>query len=192
MKADSAGAPNTPSSQPGALVVTGMDNIETTAAALARSLSLTVEVVFTRAAALRLLSRRAFAVIILDQILADSDREGADLIWKCSGTAIPLQINFALAGVARLEREVRAALTRRQREMHLAGAAAAAAIDADLKNAVTGLLLESRLALAESDIPPRVQDRLRTLAEMADRLRERLVPTVPAPTTPVSLMATRK
>ncbi len=175
-----------------ALIVTPMEGIESTAAALAAQLKLTVEVAASRAAALRLLLRRSYQVVILDQILADSDPDGAELIWQHAGVAIPLQVNFALAGSARLEREVRTALARRQREQQLADTAATAAVDAELKNAITGFLLEARLALAEENIPPQVESRLRTMAGMADRLRERLVPTAPRDTTTVSLLAAQK
>jgi hypothetical protein len=177
---------------PAALIITAIEGIETTAAPLAEQLKATVEIAATRATALRLLARRGYSVVILDQILADSDPDGADLIWKHAGVAIPLQINFALAGCARLEREIKAALARRLREQQLAGAAASAAIDGELKNAITGFLLESRLALAETGIPPGVESRLRTLAEIADRMRERLLPNAGQDTTAVSLRADRK
>jgi hypothetical protein len=158
-----------------ALIVTPIDGIESTAAELASRTGIRVEIAGTQGAAMRLLDRRSYSVVILDQLLAESDPESADLVWKRAGLAVPLQISFALAGSARLEREVRAALNRRQREQELADVAAAAAVDAELKNAVTGLLLESQLALAEEGVPARVESRLRTLAGIADRLRDRLV-----------------
>ena len=130
--------------------------------------------------------------MVVDQILADSDPEGCELIWKNAGTALPLQINFALAGSARLEREIRGALARREREKQLAWAAAAAAMDDEVKNAITGFLLESQLALGEVNLPPRVESRLRRLAEIADQLRERVQPTVARDTTSVPLIAPPK
>lgn len=176
-----------------ALIVTAMDGIESRAAELAGRLKLTVELASSRAAAVRLLSRRSYALVIVDQILAESDPDGADLIWKSAGVAIPLQVNFALASSARLEREMRGALARREREHLLAVAGAAAALDDTVKNAITGFLLESRLALAEENLPPRVESRLTTLAEMAERLRERLMPpSATGGTTGVSLMAPQK
>ncbi|HTW46967.1 MAG TPA: hypothetical protein VMD92_03400 [Acidobacteriaceae bacterium] len=156
------------------LMVTPLDGVESTAAALAEKLDLVVDVASTRAAALRLLNRRSYAAVILDLMLAEADPEGAELIWKGAALAIPIPISFALAGAERVEREVRAALARRRKETQLATAAAAAALDGEIKNAVTGLLLESQLALAESDVPPRLAGRLQTLAGIADRLRERL------------------
>lgn len=157
-----------------ALIVTGIDNIETTAASLASQLQLTVEIASNRSAALRLLGRRVYTILILDELLAESDPEGANLLWKHAGLAIPLQMNFALAGSERLEREVRAALTRRQREQQLAGAAAVAALDLELKDAITDFLLESRLALAETNLPPPVGARLQAMARIAENLHDRL------------------
>jgi len=166
-----------------ALIVTDIDGIEVAAAGLAERLRLTVEIAATRSAALRLLGRRDYAIVVLDQQLAEADPEGADLLCKSAGLAIPFQISFALSGIARLEREVQAALVRRHREQQLAQSAAAASLDAELKNAVTGLLLESQLALAEPGISPRIEARLRTLAKLAEGLRARLTPMSPYGTT---------
>jgi len=160
--------------RPVALIVTAIEGIEATAAGLAERLDLAVEIAAERKAALRLLERRGFAVVVLDQMLADADPEGAELIWKHAGLAVPMEFSFALTGGARLQREMGAALARRRREEELAQAAAVAALDAEVKNTVTGFLLESRLALAEEGIPPQVEGRLKTLAVMAERMRERL------------------
>lgn len=176
----------------GALIITAMDGVEEIAAALAQKLGLTVEVAASRAAGLRLLERRSYALVVLDQMLADADAQGAELIWRRTGLAIPLQINFGLAGSQRLEREMRAALARRQREQQMASVAAAAAVDTALKNAVTGILLESRLALEEKDLPPSIEGRLRTLAGIANQLRDRLGTKVLPDTTPVPLSESRE
>ncbi len=184
---------SSPSGSPAsALIVTAMEDVETTAAALAGQLNATIEIATSRSTALRLLTRRSYSIVVVDQMLADPDPEAADLIWKHAGVAIPLQINFALAGRARLEREMRAALARRCREQQLAESAAAAVIDVELKNAITGFLLESQLALKEEGIPPGVEGHLRTLAEMADRLRDRLTPNAARDSTGVSLSTIRK
>lgn len=185
--------PAIPLSSPlGALIITAMDGVEEIAATLAQKLGLTLEIAGSRAAALRLLERRSYALVVLDQILSDADAQGAELVWRHTGLAIPLQINFGLAGSTRLEREMRAALARRQREQQMASVAAAAAVDTALKNAVTGILLESRLALAEKGLPPNIESRLRTLAGIADQLRDRLGTKVVADTTPVPLPESRE
>jgi hypothetical protein len=85
-----------------------------------------------------------------------------------------LQINFALSGAARLTREIRAALHRREREQMLARRAAAAAIETELKTTVAGLLLHSQLALSGSEVPAHLADKLRVVVELAGSLRQQL------------------
>ena len=97
-----------------------------------------------------------------------------EAIWERSGLAIPMQVNFALSGAARLIREIRAALHRREREQTLARRAAAAAIETEIKSTVAGLLLQSELALSSSDAGSPVAQRLRVVADLAGDLRRRL------------------
>ncbi|HTJ30259.1 MAG TPA: hypothetical protein VL346_07150, partial [Acidobacteriaceae bacterium] len=92
------------------------------------------------------------------------------------GLAIPVQVNFALAGVQRVAREVRLALQRRERERALAHEAAAAAIETELKSTVAGLLLHSQLALQDRELTAPVREKLRVVADLAGTLREQLAP----------------
>lgn len=156
------------------LMITALDHAEQCAAELAKQAGLIVDIATTRKSALALLGRREYSMIIVDHALAESDPEGADLLWKRSGLAIPLQINFAISNTARVIREVRAALSRREQEQSLAMRAAAAAIDNDLKDAITGFLLQSQLALVEPSIPPQLNEKLQCMSELAGQLRQRL------------------
>ena len=112
--------------------------------------------------------------MVVDETMAECDPAAAEAIWEHAGLAIPLQINFALSGAARLIREIRAALHRREREQTLARRAAAAAIETELKTTVAGLLLHSQLALSGSEIPPPVAEKLRVVADLAGSLRQQL------------------
>jgi hypothetical protein len=76
--------------------------------------------------------------------------------------------------VARLVREIRAALHRREPEQMLARQAAGAAIEAELRTTVAGLLLHSQLAPNGSEIPAQVADRLPVVADLARNLRQKL------------------
>lgn len=166
--------PDTGACGPRILIITPIEGIDATAAQLAGRLGAIADTATNRTAALRMLERKSYSVVVLDQMLAESDPEGTQVLWKRSGLAIPLQVSLAIAGSARLEREVRAALSRREREQELAREAALAALDTDLKNAVTAFLLEAQLALGEKDIPPRVENRLRTIESIAERMRANL------------------
>lgn len=157
-----------------ALIVTGIDGAEECASALSQQLHLIVDVASGRKAALPLLGRREYLVVIVDRAISEADPDGAELLWKDAGLAMPLEINFAISGAARLVREVRLALSRREHEQSQAMHAAVAAVDSRLKDAVTAFLLQSQLALSEPDIPPRIETRLTQMAEIAGHLRKRL------------------
>jgi len=155
------------------LMVTGIEGARNCAAAVGAQLGMEVEVIEGRKAALVAL-RREFSAVVVDETMAECDPAAAETIWEHAGLAIPLQINFALSGAARLIREIRAALHRREREQALAHRAAAAAIEAELKGTVAGLLLHSQLALNGSDVTSPIADRLRMVASLAGNLRQQL------------------
>jgi signal transduction histidine kinase len=156
------------------LMVTGIEGAQDCAAAVGAQLNLDVEVAQGRKEALAALRRKEFLAVVIDETLAECDPAAADRICEHAGLAIPLQVNFAVSGAARLIREIRSALNRREREQALARRAAAAAVEAELKTTVAGLLLQSQLALKGSEIPPPLADHLRVVADLAGNLRRQL------------------
>lgn len=155
------------------LMVTGIEGARNCADVVAKNLDMPVETAEGRRSALSALRRREFTAVVVDESLAECDPAAADAIWANAGLAIPFQINFAISGAARLIREVRAALHRREREQSLAHRAAAAAIDTELKATLAGLLLQSELALAANLSAP-AADRIRVVADLATHLRTQL------------------
>jgi CheY-like chemotaxis protein len=156
------------------LMVTGVEGARNCAAAIGAQLGMEVEIADGRQSALAALRRNEFKAVVIDDSLADCDPATAEAICERAGVAIPLQVNFALCGAARLVREIRSALHRREREQTLAHRAAAAAIETELKSTVAGLLLNSQLALHVGNLPPQVADKLRVVADLADNLRTQL------------------
>jgi DNA-binding NtrC family response regulator len=156
------------------LMVTGIEGARNCADALAKQLGMEVEVAKGRKAALAALRRREFAAVVVDETMAECDPAAAEAIWEKAGLAIPLQINFALSGAARLIREIRAGLQRREREQMLARRAAAAAIETELKSTLAGLLLNSQLALNGGEMPPLAAEKMRVVADLAGSLRQQL------------------
>jgi DNA-binding NtrC family response regulator len=162
------------------LIVTGIEGARNCADVVSAQMKTEVEVAEGRKAALSALRRHEFAAVVVDETMAECDPAAAEAIWEHAGLAIPLQINFALSGAARLIREIRAGLHRREREQMLAHRAAAAAIETELKTTIAGLLLHSQLALTVSETPSLVADKLRVVAELAGSLRNQLSAPVPA------------
>jgi len=155
------------------LMVTGIEGARNCADVMSAQLGMDVEVAEGRKTALAALRRREFLAVVVDESVADCDPATAETIWSHAGLAIPMQISFAVSGAARLIREIRAALQRREREQMLARRAAAAAIEAELKTTVAGLLLNSQLALS-GDLPAAVAGRLKIVADLAGSLRQQL------------------
>ncbi len=157
-----------------ALIITGISGADHCAASLSKQLGLPVEVASSRREGLAALRRREYSIVVIDEPVAESSPEGAEMLWKQAGLAIPLQLNFAISGTDRILREVRAALQRREHEQQLAMRAANTAIENDLRDAVAGLLLHSQLALAEPLLSSHLAAKLQTVAELAGNLRTRL------------------
>jgi len=156
------------------LIVTGIEGARNCAAVVGTQLGIEVEVAEGRKAAVGALRRKEYLAVVVDETMAECDPAAAEAIWERAGLAIPLQINFALSGAARLTREIRSALHRREREQTLARRAAAAAIENELKTTVAGLLLHSQLALSGSEVPSPLADKLRIVADLAGSLRQQL------------------
>ena len=156
------------------LIISGIEGVQNCAEVIARQLGMQVEFASGRRSAIDCLRRKEYAVVVIDETLAECDPEAAEAIWERSGLAIPVQINFALAGAARIIREIRAALQRRHKEQATARMAAREDIGAELKNTVSGLLLHSQLALAENGLPHHVMQKLRTAEDLAGKLRNQL------------------
>ena len=156
------------------LLVTGIEGARNCADVVQKHLGMPVEVAAGRREALACLRKGEYQALVIDETLAECDPAAADRICEAAGLAIPLQINFAVSGAARLIREIRSALHRREREQAVARRAAAAAMEVELKSTVAGLLLHSQLALSGAEVPAPVADRLRVVADLAGSLRQQL------------------
>jgi hypothetical protein len=95
-------------------------------------------------------------------------------LWQQAGLAVPIQVNLGISGCNRVLREVRAALQRREREMSLAMRAAAQIMEGEMNTTLTGLLLQTQLALEEPTLTPGTVVKLRQVVELASELRDQL------------------
>jgi len=156
------------------LIISAIDGAANCARVVAEQVGAQVEVANSRRAGLAALKRVEFDVVVVEENLAEGDPEWAEQVWELSGLAMPVQVNFSISGCARLSREVKSALLRRDGTQAVARRAAVSEIENELRSTVTGLLLESELVLREPAIPASVEHRIRHLVELAGALRERL------------------
>jgi len=148
------------------LMITAIAGAENCAAVLSKQFQLQVDTATSRKEALLQLRRREYRLVVIDESM-----EADDFVRHC-GMATHLEINFAISGYGRLERAVRAALSRREREKEVAAQAGAWLMESELRETIAGLLLHAELALAEPAVPAAVAARLQVVAELAGILRK--------------------
>jgi hypothetical protein len=144
------------------------------AAALSSALGCTVKLAAGHRAGVTELRHRDYSVVVVDDCMAEANPAATEVLWQSLGMAVPVQVNFALHGGSRLAREVQAAIGRREQQQVLALRAAASLLENELKSTVTGLLLQSQLALAEPQLTPKLAGKLELVVELAGSLRRRL------------------
>ena len=139
---------------------------------LRRELEARVHIVPHGRPALTALRREDFQLIVLEENLAAAEPEATAALFAGAGTAPVLEINFGLCGVDRILRQVHSALRRRAEDEAKARSAVAHSLQNELNASLSGLLLESQLALRGAG--PEVLPALQHLIELASELREQL------------------
>ena len=139
---------------------------------LHRELDVAIEIAPTRRAGMAALRRSEYSLLLLEEGLASADAEAAELLYEKALATPVLELNFAISNAQRVLRQVRAASTRRAHDQAQAREAASISLQNELKASLTGLLLESQLALREAE--PAHSAKLRHLVELAGDLRNRL------------------
>lgn len=120
------------------------------------------------------LQNEEYSAVLIDQWITEAEPGQADFLFHHLGTAAPVFVNFGISGVERIVRELRAALNRRGRETMLARHNARIAMRNELKDDVTALLLVCGIALSEPGLTESTLARLKTIDEVAHRLKEKL------------------
>jgi hypothetical protein len=159
---------------PAVLLVTGHMGAMACVAEVSASVPCMVEVVENRKAALVALRRGEFSAVVIDEAVAEDDGENGEQLWRATGMAVPLQVNFAISSAKRLVRELRAALHRRELEHARAREATMLAMKAEVGSALTGILLELELLAGMAEISDEGQERLTQIAELTSSLRRKL------------------
>ena len=113
-----------------------------------------------------------FSAVIVDQWVTEAEPEPTSVLFEHLGPAVPVFVNFGISGVERILRELRAALSRRGREMVLARHVARQALRDELKDEVTALLLSCDVALQESS--GALAERLVKIKELANQVKNKL------------------
>jgi hypothetical protein len=156
------------------LLITSLSNAHKCASALQESADEATVVASNAAEAIAQLQAQEFSAVVIDQLLLDSEPDGSEVIFKHLGGAVPVYVNFALAGLDRIRRELRSALNRRSREVLVARGEAEQALRHELNDKVTALLLSCEMALRVPDLPALAETKIRVVDDLAKEMRETL------------------
>ncbi len=156
------------------LLVSAISKAKDCALALEQASHEPVELCSNLQKALEELENQEFSAVILDQLLLDSEPNEDEPILKHVGSAIPVYVNFAIAGVPRVVRELRFAWHRRKRELATAKKEAAQALREEMNDTLTALLLSCEMALQVADVPEQAHNKLRDVEALAGELKVKL------------------
>lgn len=156
------------------LLITPSQRVAECAEALKESTGEEIVVADTLHRAATLLRAETYRAVVFDQHLLEAEPDEVETAMQHLGNAIPVQISFAISGIERVVREVRAALNRRTREQAAARQAATGLLRSELNGTVTALLLQCELAREAPGIPPAAAEKIQTAYNLIQKLRAQL------------------
>ena len=156
------------------LLITPSERAQDCAKALHEATEETTQVADTLRQALAHLRAQEFSAVVIDQSFLETEPDESETALEHIGMAIPVHINFAISGMERLIREIRAALYRRKKEGVLARQGAQQALRNELKGTVTALLLSCEMALQAPNLETSAEAKMRAVYELAQEMRAKL------------------
>ncbi|MGA2372902.1 MAG: hypothetical protein ACLPPV_22310 [Candidatus Korobacteraceae bacterium] len=156
------------------LLVTTSSRAKECAAALEQGTGHKTNVASSVPQAVTKMQAAEFDGLAIDQSLLESDFRALDTLLNRCGIAVPLYVNLALHSNERVVREVQVALRRAEKEKLMATRTAEQVLRNQLRSQVTGILLNSELALRQKTISPDVAEKVRSVRELAEKMRSQL------------------
>lgn len=156
------------------LLVTTSSRSKEYAAALERGTGRKTHVAASVPQAVAKLQSADYGVLAIDQSLLESDFRALDTLLNRCATAMPVHVNLALHSSERIVREVQVALRRGDEERVVAERVAGKLLRNELCTEVTGILLNSELALRQRGLPPEIAKKINSVRELAEKMRSRL------------------
>jgi hypothetical protein len=156
------------------LLVTTSSRAKECAAALELGTGHNTKVATSVPQALEEMQAAEYESLAVDQSMLESDFRALDTLLNHCGIAMPLYINLALHSTERVVREVQVALRRAEKEKLMAMRSAERVLRNQLRSEVTGILLNSEMALRQKSIPPDVAEKVRSVRELAEKIRSQL------------------
>ncbi|HLW88431.1 MAG TPA: hypothetical protein VKR57_08035 [Terriglobales bacterium] len=124
--------------------------------------------------AARQLEVKEFSAVVFDLLLLDAQPDEGETVLKHLGSAVPVYLNFAVTGTARVVGELRWAMQRRKREMLVAKSEAEQALRHELRDTITALLLSCEMARQIPELPPQAASKMQAVEALAKEVSAKL------------------
>ncbi|MGC2110600.1 MAG: hypothetical protein WA655_13845 [Candidatus Korobacteraceae bacterium] len=156
------------------LLVTTSSRAKECAAALERGTGHKTHVATSVPTAVSKLQVAEYEALAIDQSLLEVDFRALDTLLNHAGMAMPLYVNLALHSTDRVVREAQVALRRGEQEKLMALRTAQQTVRNQLRGEVTGILLNSELALKQKSLPAEIAEKIQSVRQLAEKMRSRL------------------
>ncbi len=156
------------------LLIWASDRARDCALAIENAFQQPVQVVASLEHGCKALQAEEFSAVLVDQWIAEVEPGQADFLIHHLGGAVPVFVNFAISGLERILRELRAAFNRRGRDTALAQQHARMVFFDALKDDITALLLCCGAILDDSALDRGVAVRVKTIEEITLRMSAKL------------------
>jgi len=133
-----------------------------------------VEVCHDLTRAISLLQEHDYSAVIVDELILDANSTSGETLFKHFGLAVPVFVNFAIAGIPRTMGLLQFALSRRSRELTEIRRKAGQDLRHQLNDTVTALLLSCEMALRVPDVPEPALCKMHSVELLAKQISSEL------------------
>jgi hypothetical protein len=156
------------------LMVTGAKAGAACAKVLEGALSESVELAESVRKASSMARNNDYTAIVLDDPMVETELDALDTLLQNTGMGVPVYVNLAICSADRMVREVKNALRRHDEARMVAIRAAESLLRSEIRDAVTGILLTTELALKIPELPVDAEEKMKSVCHLASQIRSRL------------------
>lgn len=156
------------------LLVTSSNRRSECGSALEQVVGETVESCETVRKAAGMLRNNEYSAVIMDDPMVEAESDALETLLNNLGLAVPVYVNLAVSNAERVTRELRMAMRRNRESRLIAIRAAESQLRSEIRDAVTGILLSTELAMRTPEMPPEAIEKLSSVCQLATNIRSRL------------------
>ena len=156
------------------ILVTTSSRAKECGAAIEQTTHQRTQIATSLARAVEFLQTHDYDALVLDESFHQTEIGAVNLLLNHAGMAMPIYVNLALHGSDRVAREVQTGLLRLVREKLAAMRSAEYVLRSEWRGQVTGILLNSELALRDPSLSERVSEKIQAVHDLAEQMRFKL------------------